>query len=159
VQKSLAMCQGKTVPGAVLLVAVGRSVPGGPPLPLVGGCAGDAVGSVQGLSLRVDTLSSLSLMRSVKWCRKRQMTVYGLCTSAGAAVCVYLASRTPSVRRRGRQAAAAAVLCLVAVCSAALSVLENCPRKILEGSCLVVLDVEQAAEGGPQGGGKLGPAV
>jgi hypothetical protein len=29
---------------------------------------------------------------------------------------------------------AAVVLCLVAVCSAALSVLENCPRKILEGS-------------------------
>jgi hypothetical protein len=78
VQKSLATCQGKTVPGAVLLVAVGRSVPGGPPRPLVGGCAGNAVGSVQGLSLRVDTLSSLSLMRSVKWCRERQMTVYGL---------------------------------------------------------------------------------
>jgi hypothetical protein len=27
------------------------------------------------------------------------------------------------------------------------------------GSSLVVLDVEQAAEGGPQGGGELGPAV
>jgi hypothetical protein len=27
------------------------------------------------------------------------------------------------------------------------------------GSGLVVLDVEQAAEGGPQGGGELGPAV
>jgi hypothetical protein len=27
------------------------------------------------------------------------------------------------------------------------------------GICLVVLDVEQAAEGGPQGGGELGPAV
>ncbi len=27
------------------------------------------------------------------------------------------------------------------------------------GSSLVVLDVEQAAEGCPQGGGKLGPAV
>jgi hypothetical protein len=27
------------------------------------------------------------------------------------------------------------------------------------GSSLVVLDVEQAAEGGPQGGGKMGPAV
>ncbi len=26
-------------------------------------------------------------------------------------------------------------------------------------SCLVVLDVEQAAEGGPQRGGELGPAV
>ena len=66
VQKPLVAGQGKTVPSAVLLVAVGRSVPGGPPLPLVGGCAGDAVGSVQGLSLRVDTLSSLSPMRSVK---------------------------------------------------------------------------------------------
>jgi hypothetical protein len=27
------------------------------------------------------------------------------------------------------------------------------------GSSLVVLDVEQAAEGGPKGGGELGPAV
>ncbi len=27
------------------------------------------------------------------------------------------------------------------------------------GHSLVVLDVEQAAEGGPQGGGELGPAV
>ncbi len=27
------------------------------------------------------------------------------------------------------------------------------------GSCLVVLNVEQAAEGGPQGGGELGPVV
>ncbi len=27
------------------------------------------------------------------------------------------------------------------------------------GGGLVVLDVEQAAEGGPQGGGELGPAV
>ncbi len=27
------------------------------------------------------------------------------------------------------------------------------------GSGLVVLDVEEAAEGGPQGGGELGPAV
>jgi hypothetical protein len=27
------------------------------------------------------------------------------------------------------------------------------------GSGLVVLDVEQAAEGGPKGGGELGPAV
>jgi hypothetical protein len=36
VQKPLAACQGKTVPGAVLLVAVGRNVPGGPPrLPAV----------------------------------------------------------------------------------------------------------------------------
>ncbi len=36
VQKPLAACQGKTVPGAVLLAAVGRSVPGRPPRPLVG---------------------------------------------------------------------------------------------------------------------------
>jgi hypothetical protein len=27
------------------------------------------------------------------------------------------------------------------------------------GSSLVVLDVEQAAKGGPQGGGEMGPAV
>ncbi len=27
------------------------------------------------------------------------------------------------------------------------------------GGSLVVLDIEQAAEGGPQGGGELGPAV
>ncbi len=113
------------------------------------------------------------------------------------------------------------MLCLVAVCSAALNVLENCSRKILggisgesknwpggggtvvfSGRCaeahedprkevdpvrrgaagpecilqaaveafhhpvglrmvgggLVVLDVEEAAESGPQGGGELGPA-
>jgi hypothetical protein len=87
VQKPLAACQGKTVPGAVLLVAVGRSVPGGLPRPLAAGnprsgrrpqtlgSAGCAVGSAQGLSLRVDTLSSLSPMRSVKWCRERRMTV------------------------------------------------------------------------------------
>jgi hypothetical protein len=36
-QKPLAACQGKTVPGMVLLVAVGRSVPGGPSQPLAGG--------------------------------------------------------------------------------------------------------------------------
>jgi hypothetical protein len=41
------------------------------------GCAGGAVGSVQGLSLRVDTLTSLSPMRGVKWCRERRMTVKG----------------------------------------------------------------------------------
>ncbi len=35
-QKPLAAGQGKTVTGAVLLVAVGRSVPGGPPRPLAG---------------------------------------------------------------------------------------------------------------------------
>ncbi len=35
-QKPLAACQGKTVPGAVLLVAVGRSVLGGPPRPPAG---------------------------------------------------------------------------------------------------------------------------
>ncbi len=33
VQKPLAACQAKTVPGAVLQVAVGQSVPGGPPRP------------------------------------------------------------------------------------------------------------------------------
>jgi hypothetical protein len=38
------------------------------------GCAGGAVGSVQGLSRRVDTLSSLAPMRSVKLCREQRMT-------------------------------------------------------------------------------------
>jgi hypothetical protein len=37
VQKPLAACQGKTVPGAVLLVALGQSVPGGPPRFLAAG--------------------------------------------------------------------------------------------------------------------------
>jgi hypothetical protein len=32
-------------------------------------------------------------------------------------------------------------------------------RMWVVGSCLAVLDVEQAAEGDPQGGGELGPAV
>jgi hypothetical protein len=78
VQKPLAAGQGKTVPGAVLLFAVGRSASGGAPRSRAGenpgsgrrpqtlGCAGGAVGSVQGLSRRVDTLSSLSPMRNVK---------------------------------------------------------------------------------------------
>jgi hypothetical protein len=88
-QKPLAAGQGKMVPSGVLLVAVGRSVPGELSRPLAGeipeadcgvraartlGCAGGAVGSVKGLSLRVDTLSSLSPMCSVKWCRERRMT-------------------------------------------------------------------------------------
>ncbi len=45
-----------------------RTAGGGRPLIL--GSAGGAAGSVQGLSRRVDTLSSLSPMRSVKWCRE-----------------------------------------------------------------------------------------
>jgi hypothetical protein len=40
VQKPLAACQGKTVPGAVQLVTLGRSVPGGPPRPPVVGNPG-----------------------------------------------------------------------------------------------------------------------
>jgi hypothetical protein len=40
VQKPLAACQGKTVPGAVRLVALGRSVPGGPPRPPAAGSPG-----------------------------------------------------------------------------------------------------------------------
>jgi hypothetical protein len=70
VQKSLAAGQGKMVPGAVVLVAVGRNVPGGllrpwwgeiPEAdgsrrgPLTLGCAGGAVGSVQVFS-RSETL-------------------------------------------------------------------------------------------------------
>jgi hypothetical protein len=86
VQKPLAACQGKTVPGAVSLVALERSAPGGPPRksrkrtaaggrPQTLGSAGGAVGSVHGSSLRVNTLSTLSPMRSVKWGRERRMTV------------------------------------------------------------------------------------
>ncbi len=75
VQKPLVAGQGKTVPGAVLLAAVGRSVPGGGKSrkrtaaggrPLTLGCAGGAVGSVQGLSQRVETLTSMPPMRSMK---------------------------------------------------------------------------------------------
>jgi hypothetical protein len=40
VQKPLAACQGKTVPGAVQLVALERSVPGGPPRPPAAGNPG-----------------------------------------------------------------------------------------------------------------------
>jgi hypothetical protein len=42
VQKPLAACQGKTVPGAVRLVALGRSVHGGPPWPPAAGNPGSA---------------------------------------------------------------------------------------------------------------------
>jgi hypothetical protein len=83
-QKPLAACQGKTNPGAVRLVALAkctrraatapgggksrkRTAAGGRPRAL--GNAGGAAGSVHGLSLRVDTLSTLSTlspMRSVK---------------------------------------------------------------------------------------------
>ncbi len=55
-----------------------REIPkadGGGQRPRTLGSTGGAVGSVQGLSRRVDTLSSLSLMLSVKWCRERRMTV------------------------------------------------------------------------------------
>jgi hypothetical protein len=50
-----------------------RTAAGGRPRTLCS--AGGTVGSVQGLSLRVDTLSTLSPMRSVKWCRERRMTM------------------------------------------------------------------------------------
>jgi len=53
--------------------AAARAAAGGRPRTL--GSTDGTVGSVQSLSLRVDTLSSLSLMRSVKWCRERRMTV------------------------------------------------------------------------------------
>ena len=84
-QKSLAACQGKTVPGAVQLVVLERRVPGGGKSrkrtaaggrPRILGSAGGAAGSMHGLSLRVDTLSTLSPMRSVKWWRERRMTAY-----------------------------------------------------------------------------------
>jgi hypothetical protein len=90
VQKPLAGCQGKTVPGAVLL-AVERSAPGGPPRPWAAGYPGSGRAA----------LDPGKRGRRGHW----------------------------KLRRR-----AAAVLCLVAECSAALSVLENCSRKVLGGS-------------------------
>jgi hypothetical protein len=154
VQKPLAACQGKTVPGAVRLVALGRSVSacrsgprrrevpeadgGGRATPnpgqrrrrcrirawfvsegrhlvhlvadvqreVVKGAANDSVGAViQRLELRY---VAVPLMNTV-----------------GARV------RSSGSCGGGRWAAA--VLCLVAECSAALNVLENCSRKILGG--------------------------
>jgi hypothetical protein len=105
------------------------------------------------------------------------------------------ASRTPSVRGRGRRAAAAAVGGGVVserewsrrlpwllhgdpggptgvvdpvrrsaagaegVLQAAVEAFYHPVGLRVVGSGLVVLDVEQAAEGGPQEGGELGPAV
>ena len=149
VQKPLVAGQGKTVPSAVLLVAVGRSIPGGPSRPLAVrnpgsdgggrprtlGCAGGAVGSEQGLSLRVDTLSSLSPMRSVKWCREGQMTAQVSSYSGwsggtwSSRLTNTVGARVRSLGSCGSGRGAAAVLCLVEVGSAALSV--QCFRKLL----------------------------
>jgi len=49
-----------------------RTAAGGRPRTL--GSAGGAAGSVHGLSMSVDTMSTLSPMRSVKWGRERRMT-------------------------------------------------------------------------------------
>ncbi len=106
-----------------------RAVAGGRPWTL--DCAGDAVGSVQGLSVRVDTLSSLSSMRSVKWCRERQMTVYGLSYIGWSGGMCPSASRIPSVRRRGRRAAAAKVGGGV-VSSGSMFCSTQCLRKLLK---------------------------
>jgi hypothetical protein len=138
---------GTTVPGAVLLVALEQSVPSGPPRPPGGGksrkrtAAGGrprtlgsagAVGSVDGLSLRVDTLFHLvaDVQREV---------VKGAANDGERAVVPRLEWRYVGVpphehrwcagefigELRRRRGWAAAVLCLVAECSAVLSVLEK----------------------------------
>jgi hypothetical protein len=45
------------------------------------------------------------------------------------------------------------------VLEAAVEMFHHPVRLRVVGCCLAVLDVEQGAQGGPQGGGELGPAV
>ncbi len=105
-QKPLAAGQGKTVSGAVLLVAVGRSVPDGLPRPLVG---------------KIPEADGGGWAAPDPGLRRRRCRIgAGLESDGGHLVLLGLR---------------------------------------VVGSSLVVLDVEQAAEGGPQGGGELGPAV
>jgi hypothetical protein len=71
VQKPLAADQGKTVPGVVLLVAVGRSVPGGP-VPLVGEIPGSGRQRAGGKSKMTWTMSRRGTTPAAKmrWPRK-----------------------------------------------------------------------------------------
>jgi len=111
-----------------------RTAAGGQPRTL--GCAGGAVGSEQGLSLRVDTFSSLSPMRSVKWCREGQMTAQVSSYSGWSGgtwpsrLTNTVGARVRSLGSCGSGRGAAAVLCLVEVGSAAFSV--QCFRKLLK---------------------------
>jgi hypothetical protein len=103
-----------------------RSVAGGRPRTL--GCAGTAVGSVQGLSLRVDTFSSLSPMRSVKWCRERQMTVYGLSYNGwSGGMCPSRLTNTVGARARSSGSCAGGV-----VSSGSMFGSTQCLRKLLK---------------------------
>jgi hypothetical protein len=134
VQKPLVAGQGKTVPSAVLLVAVGRSIPGGPSRPLAvrnpgsdgGGRAAPDPGLRRrrcrvgaGLESKVDTFSSLSPMRSVKWCREWQMTAQVSSYSGWSGgtwpsrLTNTVGARVRSLGSCGSGGGAAAVLCLV----------------------------------------------
>jgi hypothetical protein len=128
VQKPLAVCQGKAVPGAVLLVAAGRSVPGGPPRPPGGG---------------------KSRKRTAAGGRRR-----GRSTAAGAVV----RGPTNTVGHRARSSGSCGGgrrRCLVAECSAALSVLENCSRKVLGGISGESKNWPDEMSGEPSGGGAI----
>ncbi len=155
-QKPLSACQGKMVPGAVLLVAVGQSVPGRPPRPLVGenpgsgwrrvgrrpapdpGLRGRRCGVGAGLESEGGHLVLLVA-------DAQREVVQGAANDGVGAGVQRLERRYVSVPPHEHRRCAgevvgqlqwplAAELCPVAVCSAALSVLENCSRKMLEGS-------------------------
>ncbi len=151
-QKPLAVCQGKTVPGAVLLVAVGLSVRGGPPRPprrretseADGGwlAAPDPGKSGRRCSIGAG-LESEGRHLVLPVADAQREVVQGAANDGVGAIIQRLQRRymAVSLHEHGRCAGevvgklrrqTAAVLCLVAECSAALSVLENCPRKVLE---------------------------
>jgi hypothetical protein len=124
VQKPLAACQGKTVPGAVQLVVLERSVPGGPPRPPAAGNPG----SVRRPGGAPNPGQRRRRCRVRAWFESEGRHLFHLVAdaqhevgegaandgvgafvqAAGAAVCGRPASRTLTVRGRGRRAAAAA---------------------------------------------------
>ncbi len=127
---------GEVYPGDAAVPGGGKSrklTAGGRPLTL--GCAGGAVRSVLGLSRSVDKVllvanAQLEVMQGaanddVGAVIKRLERRYVAVTPHEHRRCV--GEVVGQLRRR-----AAAVLCLVEVCAAALSVLENCSRKIFE---------------------------
>jgi hypothetical protein len=188
VQKPLAACQGKTVPGAVLLVAARRSVPGGPPQKILEADGGGRAAPDPGYRGRrcrigaglesegrhlvllvadaqrevVQGAANDSVGTAVQQLKQRYMAVQPhehcqcaarssgsrgggwqnttLVQEVGAVFQYYEYFFEARIFKRlwcpgiDTWQAAAAVLCLVAECSAALSVLENCSRKVLEGS-------------------------
>ncbi len=144
-QKPLAVCQGKTVPGAVRLVALERSVPGGPPRPPAAGFPG----SVRRRAGGPEPWAAPQRCRVRAWFESEGRPLVHLVADAQREVVKGAADNSVGTVVQGLErryvavpphehcrcvgGRVAAVLCLVAVCLAALNVLENCCRKILGG--------------------------